>query len=40
MTGENVQTKQNEHGVHYRSLNRFLREQFGEKVYKLALDGC
>ena len=39
MTGENVQTKQNEHGVHYRSLNRFLREQFGEKVYKLALDG-
>ena len=39
MAGENVQTKQNEHGVHYRSLNRFLREQFGEKVYKLALDG-
>ena len=39
MTGENVQTKQNECGVHYRSLNRFLREQFGEKVYKLALDG-
>lgn len=25
--------------VHYRSLNSFLREQFGEKVYKLALDG-
>ena len=24
---------------HYRSLNAFLREQFGEKVYKLALDG-
>ena len=24
---------------HYRSLNRYLREQFGEKVYKLALDG-
>lgn len=24
---------------HYRSLNRFLREQFGEKVYKLAFDG-
>lgn len=24
---------------HYRSLNSFLREQFGEKVYKLALDG-
>ena len=23
----------------YRSLNRFLREQFGEKVYKLAFDG-
>ena len=39
MTGENIQTKQNEPGVHYRSLNNFLREQFGEKVYKLALDG-
>ena len=25
--------------IHYRSLNSFLREQFGEKVYKLALDG-
>ncbi len=26
---------------HYYSLNRYLREQFGEKVYKLALDaGC
>lgn len=24
---------------HYRSLNRALRERFGEKVYKLALDG-
>lgn len=24
---------------HYRSLNSFLQEQFGEKVYKLALDG-
>ena len=24
---------------HYRSLNRCLRERFGEKVYKLALDG-
>ena len=23
----------------YRSLNSYLREQFGEKVYKLALDG-
>ena len=25
--------------AHYRSLNSWLREQFGEKVYKLALDG-
>nr|MCR5090954.1 TIGR01212 family radical SAM protein [Oscillospiraceae bacterium] len=25
--------------LHYRSLNNCLREQFGEKVYKLALDG-
>lgn len=25
--------------VHYRSLNAYLRERFGEKVYKLALDG-
>ncbi|MBO7727925.1 MAG: TIGR01212 family radical SAM protein [Oscillospiraceae bacterium] len=25
--------------IHYRSLNSCLREQFGEKVYKLALDG-
>ena len=24
---------------HYYSLNRYLREQFGEKVYKIALDG-
>ena len=24
---------------HYYSLNRYLRETFGEKVYKLALDG-
>lgn len=24
---------------HYRSLNSFLQEQFGEKVYKIALDG-
>ena len=24
---------------HYYSLNRYLREVFGEKVYKLALDG-
>lgn len=24
---------------HYRSLNSYLREQFGEKIYKLALDG-
>ncbi len=24
---------------HYRSLNRYLRERFGEKIYKLALDG-
>ena len=24
---------------HYRSLNNYLRERFGEKVYKLALDG-
>ncbi len=39
MTRENDQTNQNEPGVHYRSLNSFLREQFGEKVYKLALDG-
>ena len=39
MTRENEQTKQNEAGMHYRSLNTFLREQFGEKVYKLALDG-
>ena len=39
MTKENDQTKQNEACGHYRSLNNFLREQFGEKVYKLALDG-
>ena len=39
MTKENDQTKQNEACGHYRSLNSFLREQFGEKVYKLALDG-
>jgi len=26
-------------GEHYYSLNRYLRETFGEKVYKLALDG-
>ena len=39
MTRENEQIKQNEAGMHYRSLNSFLREQFGEKVYKLALDG-
>ena len=25
--------------THYRSLNGWLRESFGEKVYKLALDG-
>lgn len=25
--------------THYRSLNSYLREQFGEKIYKLALDG-
>ena len=25
--------------THYRSLNAWLRETFGEKVYKLALDG-
>lgn len=25
--------------VHYRSLNSYLRERYGEKVYKLALDG-
>ncbi|MCR5577373.1 MAG: TIGR01212 family radical SAM protein [Oscillospiraceae bacterium] len=25
--------------AHYRSLNMYLRERFGEKVYKLALDG-
>lgn len=25
--------------VHVRSLNAYLRERFGEKVYKLALDG-
>ena len=25
--------------AHYRSLNSWLWEQFGEKVYKLALDG-
>ena len=25
--------------LHYRSLNSYLRERFGEKVYKLALDG-
>ena len=24
---------------HYYSVNRYLRERFGEKVYKLALDG-
>ena len=39
MTRENEQIKQNEAGMHYLSLNSFLREQFGEKVYKLALDG-
>ena len=39
MTRENEQIKQNEAGMHYRSLNSFVREQFGEKVYKLALDG-
>ena len=39
MTRENEQIKQNEAWAHYRSLNSFLREQFGEKVYKLALDG-
>ena len=27
------------HMEHYRSLNMYLREKFGEKVYKLALDG-
>ena len=25
--------------IHYRSLNAYLRQRFGEKVYKLALDG-
>ena len=25
--------------LHVRSLNAYLRERFGEKVYKLALDG-
>ena len=25
--------------AHYRSLNAALRERFGEKLYKLALDG-
>ena len=39
MTRENEQHKLNETIQHYRSLNSFLREQFGEKVYKLALDG-
>ena len=39
MTRENEQIKQNEAWAHYRSLNSFLREQFGEKVYNLALDG-
>ena len=39
MTRENEQPKRNETNQHYRSLNSFLREQFGEKVYKLALDG-
>ena len=39
MTRESDQKKQNEGREHYRSLNSFLREQFGEKVYKLALDG-
>ena len=39
MTRENEQLKLNETNQHYRSLNSFLREQFGEKVYKLALDG-
>ena len=39
MTRENEQIKQNEAGMHDRSLNSFVREQFGEKVYKLALDG-
>ena len=39
MTRESDQIKQNEGREHYRSLNSFLREQFGEKVYKLALDG-
>ena len=24
---------------HYYSLNQYLQEQFGQKVYKLALDG-
>ena len=28
-----------ESSMRYRSLNTALREQFGEKVYKLALDG-
>ena len=39
MTRERDQKKQNEGREHYRSLNSFLRERFGEKVYKLALDG-
>ncbi len=39
MTKENEQIKQNKPYAHYRSLNSFLREKFGEKVYKLALDG-
>lgn len=29
----------NMESLHYRSLNAYLRERFGEKVYKLALDG-
>ena len=39
MTKENEQIKQNKPYAHYRSLNSYLREKFGEKVYKLALDG-
>ena len=39
MTRESDQKKQNEGREHYRSLNSFLRKRFGEKVYKLALDG-
>ena len=36
---DTMETEREESMEHYRSLNFWLREQFGEKVYKLALDG-